>query len=468
VSRSKTSGGKGRTIRETLRIESLAAGGAGVARLASGAAVFVPRTAPGELIEAEVSLAGKPAQGRVLRVVEPSPDRVVPPCPYVESCGGCDWMHLTANVQAEAHAAIVRSALRMGGLRWGSPAAVPAGPLPQLPPPQTPLIAHSVPGAPLPEIRVHAAPSPLAYRTRARLFLEARRGKVRVGYRAAGSHAIAAVDACLVLDPAVAPLLGELARVLAGASGEGDAQIARGREGRPVVSLSWRGELPASAWAAIDGRVAQAAWAGARVTLHGAASPAIFGDPRPILAGADGAPLVIAPGGFAQPSDEGAARLARRAAELAALDPGGRTLASRHVVELFAGSGTLSVLLAARAASFTAVEIDPEACAAARQNLADRGLAARVIAADADAWAIPPATNVVVLDPPRAGAPGAARAIAASGARVVVYVSCDPPTLGRDLGILTGGRLGITHLETFELFPQTSHVETVVRLERAR
>jgi 23S rRNA (uracil1939-C5)-methyltransferase len=438
-----------------VRIETLAAGGAGVARLASGAVVFIPRAARGELIEAEVSTASKPAQGRILRVLEPSPERVEPPCPHLAACGGCDWMHLSARAQEEGHAAIVRSA-----------------------------IEHAVPGATIPEIVTHGAPATLAYRTRARLFLKTDRAGVHVGYRAAGSHELAPVDACRVLDPAIAPLVGELAAVLAGARGEGDASVARGRAGLPVVSLSFRGELAATTWAALDARVNGGAWAGARVSLHGADRPAIFGDPRPVLVGADGAPLVVAAGGFAQPSDEGAALLARRVDELARIDPRGLTmglrpaepgsapypgaLRPRHVVELFAGSGTLSVLLARDAVSFTAVEIDADAALSARQNLAARSLAARVIAADADAFAIPAATSVIVLDPPRAGAPGAARAVAASAARVVVYVACDPSTLARDLGVMTRGRLVVTHVETFELFPQTSHVETVVRLARAR
>jgi 23S rRNA (uracil1939-C5)-methyltransferase len=426
--------------RETLRVESLVAGGAGVARLKSGAAVFVPRTAPGELIEAEVNAASRPATGRLLRVIEPSPERVAPPCPYVEACGGCDWMHLSARAQETSHAEIARGA-----------------------------IAHAVgAGAPVPEIRVHPAPAPLAYRTRARLFLKAeRRGGVRVGYRAPGSNELTVVDACAVLDPAIAPLLADLVAVLAGAIGDGDAQLARGLGGRPVVSLTWRGELPTATWAALDAKIKGGAWAGARVALAGVGQPAVFGDPRPVLAGADGAPLLIAPGGFAQPSDAGAALLARRADELARIEAKPRP---RHVVELFSGSGTLSVLLAAGAASFTAVELEAEACAAARHNLAARSLEGRVIAADADAFPIPPSTTIVVLDPPRVGAPGAAKAIAASGARVVVYVSCDAPTLARDLAVLTaaGTRLVITHVETFELFPQTSHVETMVRLERVR
>ncbi len=432
----------GRSGRETVRIESLAAGGDGVARLGSGVVVFVPRTAQGDVVEIEVSDAGKRAEGRVLRVVAPSPDRVEPPCPYLDPCGGCPFMHLTAKAQADAHAAIVRAA-----------------------------IAHALPGVALPEIVTHAAPAPFAYRTRARLFVRVDRRGARVGYRAAGSHEIAAIDRCLGRDPAIAPLIDALAEVLAAARGEGDAAVGRGHGGLPVVSLEWRGELATSTWAALDARVTMGGprgWAGARVHLEGAGRPAVFGDPRPVLAGVDGAPLLIAPGGFAQPSDEGAAVLARRVDELARIEPPGAPR-PRHVVELFAGSGTLSVLLARDAVSFTAIEVDPEACDAARENHGARHLAGRVLTADADHLEVPVrSAHVVVLDPPRGGAALASAAIAASRARVVVYVACEPSTLARDLPALTAGRLAITHVETFELFPQTSHVETVVRLERAR
>ena len=435
----KRSGGSIAKGRETLRIESIAAGGAGVARLASGAAVFVPRTAPGELVEAEILTTRSPATARALRVIEPSADRVAPPCPYVEACGGCDLMHLASPAQELAHVDVVRSA-----------------------------IAHALHGAALPEVRVHAAPIALAYRTRARLYMKGdRRGVIRVGYRAQGSHDLTPIDACAVLHPSIATLVGDLAEVLAGASGDGDAQIARGRAGLPVASIAWRGELPSAAWAALDARITRGSWAGARVALAGAGEPATFGDPRPVIEGADGAPIAIAAGGFAQPSDDGAAMLAQRVDELSRIEAKPRP---RHVVELFAGSGTLSVLLANGSASFAAVEIDEAARAAARENLRARGLDAKVVAADADTYAIPKGASVVILDPPRSGAPGAAKAIAASSARVVVYVACDPATLARDLAIMTTatkGRLAITHVETFELFPQTSHVETVVRLERA-
>jgi 23S rRNA (uracil1939-C5)-methyltransferase len=269
--------------------------------------------------------------------------------------------------------------------------------------------------------------------------------------------------------------------VLAGSRGTGEAQIALGRvagaqpagEGArvaPVVDLSFRGELAPAAFAALDALVREGAWAGARVTLEGVTAPATFGDPRPVIDGADGAPLRVAEGGFAQPSDEGGRRLAARVAELA-------SPAGQHVVELFAGSGTLSVLLARGAASFLGVEQHEPAVRAARENLAARGLPGKMVAADAEAHPLPKRADVVVLDPPRTGARGAARALAASRPRRVVYVSCDLPTLARDLAILCGGRgapappgegpLAVESIDLFELFPQTSHVEAVVALGRA-
>jgi 23S rRNA (uracil1939-C5)-methyltransferase len=430
----------------TLRIDSLAAGGDGVGRLESGEVVFIPSTAPGERVEAAIDLGQKPAQGRVLQILERSPDRVEPPCPHVASCGGCDWMHLDVAAQERAHAAGVASS-----------------------------IAHAASGAEVPPVISHAASSAMAYRTRARLFVKVERGRLRIGYRAQGSHEVVAIDACVVLDAALAPLLGDLPVVLAGTTGEGDAQIARGKSGLPVVDIAWRGEIPATTWAALDARVTSGAWAGARLRVEGSSLPAVFGDPRPFVEGADGSPLAIAAGGFAQPSDRGAAALARRVDELAWLTSGApgqgplwKEERAHHVVELFAGSGTLSILLARDVASFNAIEIDADAAACARTNLAARGLDGKVTVADADAFAIPPRAEIVVLDPPRAGAPGAVKAIAASSARVVVYVACDPPTLARDLGVLLRSGFVLTPVETFELFPQTSHVETVVRLARSR
>jgi 23S rRNA (uracil1939-C5)-methyltransferase len=420
------------------RIESLAAGGAGVGRI-GGAAIFVAGAAPGDLVEVQVDRRSRPARGELIRVVEPGPDRIVPPCPFVAACGACDWMHLRPEAQQAAHEEIVRHCIaRATGLRD------------------------------LPAIRVHPAPSLLGYRTRARLLAKAEQRKVRLGYRSPGTHALAAVDRCAVLCDALAPLLEDLPHVLRGAAGEGDIGLSLGAGGLAVVEIGWRGELSPATWKLLDERCASGAWAGARVTLPGASHPASFGDPRPVIQGADGLPLVLAPGGFAQPSEDGASLLAQRAAALAGLAGGGAWKRPPRVIELFAGSGTLSILLAQGAASFIAVERSPEAVACLRRNLSERGLSGRAIAADAETYPIPASVDLIVLDPPRGGAPGASTAIAASAARAVVYVSCDPATLARDLSRLLEGGFEIAEIELIELFPQTSHVETVVRLNRAR
>ena len=184
--RAKRGGARGRrgeraapTRVETLRIESLAVGGAGVARRESGEVVFVPGVAAGEVVEADVETGKSPARAMLRRVITKSADRVEPPCRFVGTCGGCDWMHLTAEAQSKAHAAIVAHA-----------------------------IAHAtgVAEADLPTVRVHAAAAPLGFRTRARLLVRAVRNGVHVGYRAAGSHELAEIDRCVVLHPSLEAL----------------------------------------------------------------------------------------------------------------------------------------------------------------------------------------------------------------------------------------------------------------------
>jgi 23S rRNA (uracil1939-C5)-methyltransferase len=116
----------------------------------------------------------------------------------------------------------------------------------------------------------------------------------------------------------------------------------------------------------------------------------------------------------------------------------------------------------------TSVELAAPACAAARSNLQRLGLAAhvRVIEGDADQTKLPPKTDLVVLDPPRSGARGACAELAAHPVPRVVYVSCDPATLGRDLAALLAVRYQVAAIDAVDLFPGTSHVETVVTLLR--
>ena len=406
--------------------------GAAVAELDDGRCVLVHGVAEGEQVEIELPRkGGRMPRARLRAVVEPSPARVTPPCPLSERCGGCDWMHLSAPTWGELHRRHV-----------------------------TDLLTHATGQERLPEIVYHRPNEPLGYRTRARLAVSATGGRVRVGFRRDRSRKVVEVDRCPVLCEALSEAPATMGRWLAGAQGTGEVQVALGSARRWVVDLHFDGELASDAFAAAAAQVEEGSWAGVDIWCAGATAPATFGDPRAVIAELDGAPLPIAAGGFAQASDRGAALLAARVAELVGRGARGR------LVELFAGSGTLSVVLAPLADSFLAVEQSPAALEQLRDNLAARGLAGKVKVGDANDLSVPRPTATVVLDPPRAGARGATANLVAARPRQIVYVSCNATTLARDLAELCGGGYAITEIELFELFPQTSHVESVVRLVR--
>jgi 23S rRNA (uracil1939-C5)-methyltransferase len=425
----------------TATIRELAPGGEGVALMDVGGerrAVFVRGVAPGEEVRLDVDLSTRPARGRLLEVMTASPERVVPPCEVVARCGGCDWMHLSASAQKRGHADIVRGLLPEA---WRSF-----------------------------DITSHDAPAAFAYRARTRLHVSATGGRATVGFHEARTREPVRVERCVVLTPAIDRARVELEAIFEGAHGRGDVTIALGAfDARsPVVDVHWGGELAPAVFGRLERAVASGAWGGARITCGEATRAGTIGDATPWTLGGDGAPLKLAAAGFSQASEGANALLARRVAELSksALPEGAE--GGRKLVELYAGAGNFTVLLARIGADVLSVEADADACAAARENLSVRSLSARVVCADASTYAWPPTTRILVLDPPRTGARAVATALAARPTRHVIYVSCDPPTLGRDLAPLAAAGYVPRAIETFEMFPQTSHVEVVVALERAK
>jgi len=415
-----------------LRIDSVAPGGDGVAHAevdGQRRAVFVPGTVTGDVVDAQVDASRRPARGLLTEVLERGPGRVEPACAWSERCGGCDWMHVAPAVQLELHVEHVRGAMPEA---WRT----------------TPIAARP-------------SGERLGYRTRARVHVRCERGRVDVGMHEARTHEPVTVDRCVVLDPAVEGARRTLAALFEGSRGRGDVSLALGAERAPVLDVRWQGELAREVFARLEAAVSSGSIAGARVAEGDVRRPAVVGDPTPWMTGADGLPLRLAPGGFAQASESTNATLAVHVAELAAARP------AERAIELHAGSGNLSVVLAPAVGELTTVESSRDACEAARANLLARGLKARVVEGDADAYAWNAATKLVVLDPPRTGARALAEKLATSPVARVVYVSCDPQTLGRDLGILARVYRP-TSISVFEMFPQTSHVETVVALERAR
>jgi 23S rRNA (uracil1939-C5)-methyltransferase len=434
-------------------ISELSPGGDGVAIVAIAGerrAVFLRGVSCGDRVRVAVDATTRPARGKVIALLEPGPDRVPSACTWSDVCGGCDWMHVSRDGQRTAHEAHVRGAFPR---EW-----------------QDEPIAFAF----------HPAPSSVAYRTRARVHARASGGRAIVGMNEARTRDPVEVERCAVLHPDLEAARGRLAPLLEGAHGRGEALLALGaiptdaNDGAPrpaVLDLHWNGALAASCFARLERAVLDGWLAGAQVTAGEARVPARIGDPTPWIRGGDGLPLRLAPGGFGQASDDGNALLSRRVVELARRVLDGKT--STRVVELYAGAGNFTVLLAPFAEQLVAVESARESCDAARANLEARALGSatrahtKIVEADAGSFAIPPKTQLVLLDPPRTGARDVCARLPGSSVKHVLYVSCDTQTLARDLALLSP-TFAPRAVEVFELFPQTSHVETVVHFERRR
>lgn len=411
-----------KTREHLVTVEALAPSGDGVAQI-DGKAVHLADVLPGERVRVVIE-RGAPV---VRELIEASPERVVPRCAVFDRCGGCAWQHASEGLQRASRLALLRRALpadlRDVAVAW------------------------------------HASPSPWAWRARARLAWETRGTSISVGFRERRSHGVVAIEACPVLDPALEGALRPLAARLALVAKRGEVSLALGVGGAPVASVHPDRSLMASAYAACAA-LASDGFAGVALWVEGASVPAITGDPRPRAPGADGAPLVLGVDGFAQANASLNASLAEAVVRHCPAE-------NRRVLELYAGAGNFTVLLAKKAAAVTAVEGDLDAAAAMRENLAARSITNVSVRAESAERCADAKADVVVLDPPRTGAREVVEALAKrSDLRALVYVSCDPATLGRDLATLRA-RYAVTAIEAFEMFPQTAHVETVVALTRA-
>jgi len=351
----------------------------------------------------------------------------------VQRCGGCPLMHASLSEQRALKRGFLESALR----KIGAPLD---------------LVVHET-----------LAQEVLSYRRRARLAVKGGRVPL-LGYRRERSHDLVDVDSCSVLSPVLAAALAPLRqRFLPHVSGEGELSLALGQGGAAVLVARLKDSQAPALYAACEALIAEAALGGVALYAGGASMPASFGDATEWSAAHDGAPLEGSLAGFSQAHAEVNEALVKRVRELCL--PTGLKL-----LELFAGHGNFSVALAGEAAHYTAVEHDRGAVASLRRNLERRSLSAKVVEGDALSYAIPNGIDVVLLDPPRAGAAGLLTRLAQRKIKRIVYVSCDPQTLARDLSELLGNeKLGyrLTWAEAFEMFPQTADLESVVCLERA-
>ncbi|HJQ32902.1 MAG TPA: class I SAM-dependent RNA methyltransferase [Pyrinomonadaceae bacterium] len=397
-----------------VRIERILPGGVGLAH-AEGQTLFVSLSAPGDLVRARVeSVRGRLVFASVAEVLEPSPARVEPPCPYFGRCGGCDFQQLSYEAQLAAKADIIRDCLRR--------------------------VARAEPPG---EIVVEPSPEVWRYRSRARWQHDPRRHLL--GYYERGSHRVCDVADCPVAAPPVNERLKRLRDLM------NDGRLPHASEFEAVAG---------DAGVALDPTVEPGDAREQSRHVNGETyrfdAGCFFQINHTLL------DALVAEGlrGTEAESDSGADD------------------ASGTALDLYSGVGLFTLPLARRFKNVIAVEGNPAAADYARRNLADASLTnARVETSAVGEWldanAGRPDANsqrldgvdFILLDPPRAGAePDTVAGIVRLRPRHISYVSCDPATLARDLRALLDAGYRLSSLRAFDMFPQTHHVETVAHL----
>ncbi len=413
-----------------VSVRALAAGGAGVADLPDGRVAFVQRTAPGDRARVRLRKSRRRwAEASVERLLQASDARVEPPCPQYAGCGGCRLQHLPIEVQRRWKGRFVADALeRIGGLGTVEP----------------------------PE--VGASPDAFGYRSRMTFTLRRLRdGRVVAGLHALGRPAhVVDVPDCLLAVGAVREAWGALRE----AWGPGARLLPAGgrlrlglRATDAGVELRVEGGTPG--WDAEP--VLRAVEALSAVWHHPDGVEAAAGSGEPV------AGTSSAGGGVAfEQVNRRAADLLRahvlRRIEEAEPDAG-------RAIDAYCGTGAYGRTLAERGWQVVGIEVDEAAVQAARSG-APGGFDVRRAEVGAALGGAFPA-DLLVVNPPRGGLEdGVVERVLEGAPRTVVYVSCDPGTLARDLGGLSSA-YRLADLSAFDLFPQTAHVESVAVLTRA-
>ncbi len=402
-----------------IKLTAHAYGGESIGRLPDGRAVFVPFTLPGEAVR--VSLVEEKrgfARARLLEVLQPSPQRVAPRCAHYMECGGCHYQHLDYAGQLAAKESILRDQLgRIGGL---------------VQPPVQPIVA---------------SPSMFNYRNHVQFHLAA---EGRLGYQRARSEETLAIQEChlpeAVLNQVWPQLdfeaLAEVERVALRLGMDDDVQLILESSDPQPPELSVE-DLPLS--------VAHLSPAG---TLTLAGSEALFIE---VL----GRPFRVSAGSFFQVNTAMAAAMVTHVLEhLPRFQP---LTPKTTLVDAYCGVGLFSAFLAGQVGQLIGIEASPSAGEDFVANLdefdnvtlyeADAGLALETLDAQ---------PQIILVDPPRQGVERKAMdGLVRLAPRLLVYVSCDPSTLGRDAKRLAAAGYELLQATPFDVFPQTYHVESV-------
>ncbi len=425
-----------------LTVDSLAFGGNGVGRH-HGKAVFIPLTAPGDRIRCRIIRdKGRYAEAEMEDLLTPAPVRRMPPCPVFGTCGGCQWQHLPYPEQCRWKERIFSELLRRQ-------AGITAPPL--------------LPAAP--------ATEEWHYRSRVQFKCRQTESGFVMGFYRRGSHFVIDVPHCPITDSRLNEALSCFRLWLPASPSPSripQVDLATGEVGPVRAVVHFLGGDPGPLISYLRPRAEEAGIAlflqqGRKDTLI-----AVGGVPDLVIS-VDSPPLLLAygPGGFAQVNLSQNRTLVQAVVEAAALT------GCERVLDLYCGMGNFSLPLARRAREVFGVEEYAAAIDQARANARRNGIDNVTFQASAAEGAAERLGggrpfDLVVLDPPRTGAFRVVKELLQAPPRRILYVSCDPPTLARDLKPLVNAGYDLLWTRPFDLFPQTYHIESLSLLQRRR
>lgn len=447
-----------------LTITAMSAEGNGIGRYAEspderGIAIFVPFTAIGDEIRCRILKVQKTlAYGKVEELVSASPDRLPRlDCPAFGKCGGCTYRHISYDAELRCKWQRVADALtRIGGLTLTPEPIVPCE-------------------------------APDRYRNKAQYPVAPGEHRPLIGLYAARSHRVIEQHDCLLQPTVFESALEAVARwakknrvpIYDETTGHGVLRHIYIREGaqsgeRMVCLVCTGGKLPDTDGLVAALKEAVSGLCSVMVNLNAEDTNVVLGKTSYVLYGKPyitdtlcGLNFRLSPLSFYQVNHDQAERLYRLAADAAGLT------GTERLLDLYCGTGTIGLSMAHQARELVGVEIVPQAVEDAARNAEENGIAnARFIAADAAKAAKQLANegwhpDVVVLDPPRKGCDASlVDTVATMAPERIVYVSCDPATLARDLKVFAERGYVTERVTPVDMFPRTAHVESVACLKR--
>ena len=402
----------------------------------NGIVTFVHRGGPGETAQVEITEVKKRhLHAQINEIISPSPDRCSPPCSYFDAgCGGCQWQHINVNAQLDAKARVLIEALnRIGGLSI------------------------------LPDITRHPTPQPLAYRNHLRLAVTAVRPQVQFGFKYEGSHDVLPIDRCEIALPAINRSLPQIANLIkklrcfqveeltlrtSATTGEVMLILIFPKRYKPRLKFT---DKDLQDYPAIHSVYIQSGERGKSVHIAGRET---------LSETVDGLCLEIGPQTFFQNNRAGLEQLIGIVRQRIQVNP--PTVA----IDAHCGVGTFTVPVAKTAKAAFGLDLQAEAIVLAVGNAKTNGTTNTNFRVGHLAKLGSVKADFVLLNPPRGGCWSEdLEALDRIAPRHLLYISCNPATLARDLSKLSAS-YEVTSLDLVDLFPMTYHFETVVGLQQ--